>query len=575
MYMKKPSNDQIAQILYEIADIQEMQNVQFKPQAYRRAAREIEEIPQKVAEINNTKELEDIPGVGTSIAEKILEISETGTCEYYEQLKRTIPADIIHLMRIEGIGPKTIKRLYDELGVKTIADLKYAAEQHKIRVLEGFGEKTEENILKGIESYKKRSARSRLDEAFTFADDIIQKMKTYPSTEKIEIAGSLRRRKETIGDLDILILTKDSKNSIDYFTKLLDVSRVLGKGNKKATIEFENGFQADLRVIQKKSWGAALQYFTGDKAHNIKVRKIAIEKGWKLNEYGLFDKKGKYIAGKTEEEIYKKLGMDCPPPEIRSDTGEVEASLTGTLPKLIKISDIKGDLQMHTKASDGLYTAEEMAEEASSLKYEYIAITDHNTEGLEVAGGVSIREIPQYAKKLRSIKSNIHILVGLEVNIEKDGSLTVPNKYLQLLDFVLIAIHSHFRMKKEEMTKRILTAFDNPFVHAFAHPTGRLIGRRDAYDFDIDAICKKAKEKKICLELNGQPDRLDLDGDYARLAKKYGCKFTIGTDAHGPRQLHYAQYAVFMARRGWLTKNDIVNTLPFNELKGFLKRKTQ
>ncbi|MFC1780529.1 DNA polymerase/3'-5' exonuclease PolX [Patescibacteria group bacterium] len=580
--MQKVSNKHIAQILSEIADILEMRDENtFKIRAYQRASREVAEHPKTLSSISDSKKLQKIPGIGESIASKIIEISETGTCEYYEQLKKTIPVDITNLTRIEGIGPKTIKTLYDELGVRTVGDLEKAAKQKRIQKVEGFREKTEENILKSIESFRKRSGRFRLDEALFYTEKLVEEMKKHPATIKIDIAGSLRRRKETIGDADILIASKDPEVSMNYFTKLDDVSRVLGKGKTKATIEFDNGFQADLRVIKEKNFGAALQYFTGNKSHNIKVRSIAIDKSYKLNEYGLYNKKGRTIAGKTENEVYKKLGMKTAPPEIRRDMGEVEAAQEGKLPNLIDVSDMKGDFQMHTTLSDGVNTIKEMAEAAEKLGYEYIAITEHSTKGLEVAGGVDNKDIPKYIKEVKGTKSQpkagpplaekLHILAGLEVNVDKDGNIPIPDKYLKLLDFVLIGIHSHFRMSKDEMTRRILKAFDNPYIHAFAHPTGRLLLRRDSYEYDFEAICKKAKEKNIYLELNAHPERLDLDGEHARLAKSFGCKFTIGTDAHSTNQLRYAKYGVYMARRGWLEKSDVINTMSYEKLKLLLK----
>jgi DNA polymerase (family 10) len=571
--MKKPSNKHIAQILYEIADILEMKDVEFKPRAYSRAAREVEEYPKTIADIKEEKELEKIPGVGKSIAEKIKEISETGTSEYYEQLKRSIPVDITTLNRIEGIGPKTIKKLYDELGIRSLKDLEKAVRGKKLQKLEGFREKTEQNILKGIASFRRHAERYRLDEALFYTDQVLEAMKAHPDTIKIEIAGSIRRWQETIGDADILIASKNADKSIEYFTSLEHIDRVIAKGSKKATVEFENGFQADLRVIDEKSWGAALQYFTGDKAHNIKIRSLAIRRGYKLNEYGLFTKKGTQIASKTERDIYTKLHLQTPPPEIRTDKGEIEAALEHSLPKLIELTDIKGDLQAHTTYSDGLNSSKEMADAAFKQGLSYLAITDHNTEGLEVAGGVEVKDIPSYIKKLKSTKSKCHILASLEINIAKDGSITVPDKILKQLDFVLIAVHSHFRLGKNEMTKRILKAFENPYVHAFAHPLGRLLLKRDAYEIDFEAVCKKAKEKNILLEINAHPERLDLDGDYIKKAKEYGCTFSIGTDSHSTKNLLNIRYGVHMARRGWLTRSDVINTYTFSKLKKFLSRK--
>jgi len=571
--MKKITNKYIAQILYEIADLLEMENeLVFKVRAYQRVAREIEEYPEPISDIKDEKKLMEIPGVGESIAKKLMEIIETGTCNYYEQLKKMIPADIVNLIRLEGVGPKTIKTLYDKLGIKNVKDLEEATKLHKIQKLEGFGIKSEENIIKSIESFKKRSERFRLDEALGYADIIIDKMKKDKSTVKIEVAGSLRRRKETIGDIDLLMVSRNPKSSIEIFSKLNEVSEVINKGDTKASIEFDNGFQADLLVIESKSFGAALQYFTGNKDHNVKVRQIAIKKGYKLNEYGLFNKKGRYIVGKEEKEIYKKLGMEVPPPEIRRDDGEIEAALSNKLPHLIEEKDILGDLQMHTKFSDGMNTVSEMADEAKNLGYKYIAVTEHNTEGLEVAGGVKSKDIPKYIKKIKALKTSVKVLAGIEVNIDKDGSLTVPDEYLKQLDIVIIAIHSNFKMPKDEMTKRILKAFENPYVNIFAHPTGRLLLGRDGYDFDFEAVCKKGKEKNICLELNAYPERLDLNGEMAKLAKSFGCKFSIGTDAHSINQLRYLKYGVFMARRGWLEKKDVINTYPYDKLVQFLEK---
>ncbi len=571
--METIKNKQIAQVLNEIADILEMKEEKFKPIAYRKAAREIESFPKSVSSIDDINELKEIPGVGDSIAKKIMEISNTGTCNYCEQLKKQIPADVVNLTRIEGVGPKTIKRLYDELGVKTVKDLEKAAENKKIRNLEGFGEKTEKNILKGIRSFRKRSTRFMLGEALAYAEKVINQLRDHDNTVKVEVAGSIRRRKETIGDIDILLVSKDSEDSMNYFTNLESVSRIIGKGKTKSTIEFDNGLQADLRIIDKGSWGAAMLYFTGDKSHNIKLRQKAIKSKFKLNEYGLFNKKGKTVAGKSEEEIYQKLGMKTPPPEIRRDNGEIEVASEHNLPNLIKEDDIKGDLQMHTVFSDGVNTPKEMADAASKLGYEYIAITEHNTEGLEVAGGVDSKDVPKYIKKIKSVKSKTKILPGLEVNIAQDGLLTVEDRYLKLLDFVLIAIHSNFRMGKDEMTKRILRAFDNRYVNSFAHPTGKLLLRRDGYEFDFEAVCKKAEKRNICLELNAYPERLDLNGEQAKLAKKYGCKFSIGTDSHSVLQLQNIKYAVYMARRGWLEKKDIINSMNYKKLLKYLKRK--
>ncbi len=571
--MTKVSNKQISKIISEIADILQMQpNPEiFKIRAYQRAAREIEEYPESLSNIKDIEKIKKIPGIGQSIAEKIIEIAETGTCEYYEQLKNTIPVNITELNRIEGIGPKKIKRFYDELGIKSLFDLEKALKEKRIRNLRGFTAKSEEKILKAIQKSREHADRFRLDEALFYAQRIVDEMKKHFATIKIEIAGSIRRRKETIGDADILLVSKDAKSSMEKFTSLPNIDHVIAKGETKSTIEFDNGFQADLRIVELKSFGAALQYFTGNKAHNIKIRKIASNMGYKLNEYGLF-KGQKFVAGKTEEEIYKILGMQTPPPEIREDEGEIEIAKKYKLPKLISLSDIKGDLQMHTSYSDGINTPEEMAKEAKILEYEYIAITEHNTKGLEVAGGIDEDDIPKYISMIRSLKSKVPILAGLEVNIAKDGSLTVQDKFLKLLDFVICGIHSHFKQSKEDMTKRILKAFDNPHIHAFAHPTGRLLMRRMPYEIDFTEICKKAARNNICMEINAHPERLDLDGEHIKVAKSLGCKFSIGTDSHNTTQLKNMKFGVYMARRGWLEKEDIINTLSYKDLLKYLRK---
>lgn len=565
------TNQKISTILSEIADILEMKDKnKFKVRAYQRAAREVSSYPDKLANIKSVDKLKEIPGIGESIAEKIKEIGETGTSEFYEQLKKSIPVNITELNQIEGIGPKTIKRLYEQLSITNIQELEAAAEEHKIRKLEGFGEKTEKNILKSIRSSKKNQGRFRLDIAYTHADQIVRYLRKDENVKKIEIAGSLRRKKETIGDADILVVSSNPEKTMKYFTKFAKTERVINEGKTKSTIELENTFQVDLRIIEEKSWGAAIQYFTGNTAHNVKLRKIAKKKGYKLNEYGLFDKQENLVKGKTEEGIYEELGLKTPPPEIRTDNGEIEAAKSNSLPDLVKLDDIKGDLQMHTKISDGLNSIEEMAQKAEELGYKYIAITEHNTKGLEVAGGVDEDEISDYIKKVKQVKSTVKVLAGLEVNIAKDGSLTVSDEKLEMLDFIIVSIHSSFRMSKENMTERIIKALKNPKVHAFVHPTGRLLFRREGYDCDFEKICKSAKEENVALELNAYPDRLDLNGEHAKVAKEIGCKFTIGTDSHSVSQLENMRYGVFMARRGWLEKSDVINTLSYKELTSWL-----
>lgn len=573
-------NLEIAKIFYEIADLLEMKEIEFKPRAYERAARTLESIDKDIADIYKQKRLkglEALPGIGESIALKIEEYLKTGKIKDHQKLKREVPVDIGELTAIEGLGPRMVKVLYKKLKIKTLADLEKAAKAGKIRNLAGFGLKTEENILQGIGFVKKSRGRFLLGLIFPVVEEIIAGLKSLKEVKQISSAGSVRRMKETIGDVDILVTTSKPKKIVDYFTKLPEVVKVWGQGPTKVSVRMKQGFDVDIRIVKEESFGSALQYFTGNKDHNIATRKIAQAKGLKLNEYGIFKGKRR-IGGKTEKEVYKILGLRYIEPEMRQNNGEIEAARKGQLPHLIDYKDLKGDLQCHSKGSDGSNTIEEMVEAARKLGYQYLAITDH-IGSLRIAGAMSDKEILSQMKKIDRLnekfkkkKINFTVLKGAEVNIKPDGSLDAREKILSKLDIVLAGIHSHFKMPKDKMTKRIIRAMENPWVDIIVHPTGRLIFQRDAYPLDMEKIFSVAQKTDTALEIDAYPTRLDLKDSDVRRAVERGVKLTISTDAHNSNQLSLIYLGIATARRGWAQKKDILNTKPLNQLlKSFKK----
>lgn len=575
-------NFEIAKIFYDLADILEAQGVQWKPQAYRKAARTIESLQEPVEDIykkGGIKAIDKLPGVGESIAKKIVEFIKTGKISACEKEKRKLPKNFAEMMEIQGLGPKKAKVLFQKLKIKSVKDLEKAIKHHKIARLGGFGPKSEENISAGIGMHKKRKSRMYLGEAYPTAQYLISELKKLKEIKTAVPGGSLRRMKETIGDIDILVVPRDNKTAttskiMNYFTKLPEVARVLAKGGTKSTIVMKNGIQADVRVLPEKSFGSALQYFTGNIEHNVKLRGIAIKKGLKLSEYGLFSRKtNKFVAGRTEEEVYKKLGLRWMEPELREDTGEIEAAQKGKLPKLVEMKDIKGDLHMHTNWSDGSSTIEQMIRAGKKLGYDYIALTDHSKSDT-IAKGMDAKRLEKYiasvrlaAKKHKGIK----VLVGSEVYVHADGSLDYPDKLLKKLDIVIAAIHRNFKMPKQQMTKRILKALGNPHVSIFAHPTARQINIRAPIEFDKKKVFEFCAKKGIVLEVDASPLRLDLKDTDIKEAIEAGCKIIINTDAHNPDQLHYMQFGVAVARRGWAEAKDVVNTYTLNALVKFLK----
>ncbi|MFW5953350.1 MAG: DNA polymerase/3'-5' exonuclease PolX [Candidatus Natronoplasma sp.] len=562
-------NKKIAQMFNEIADLLELKGVDFKPRAYRKAARKIESMKEDISHYYEEDDLKDIEGVGDAMEKKIKEVIETGSLEYLKELKEELPSGLIDVMRVPDIGPKSAKKLHDELGIKDLESLKTEAEEGNIKDIKGFGEKTEQKIISGIEMLEEISGRHLLDEVIPVAEEIINHLES--KADRIEKAGSLRRWKETIGDIDILA-TGNSEELMDAFADYEEVEDVLVKGETKTSVRLRGGVQADLRVVDKESFGAALQYFTGAKEHNVPLRQIAIDKGYKLNEYGLFRKEDdEKIAGETEEDIYNSLSLDWIEPELRENRGEIEAAKEGELPELVRLEDIKGDLQSHSDWSDGQNTVYEMAKEAQDLGYEYIALTDHS-QGLSVADGLTKEEIREREKEIEKAqeKLDINILSGVEVDIKKDGSLDMDKETLQDLDIVLGAIHSNFKMKEKKQTERIIKAFETGLIDIFAHPTGRKIGEREGYEVDINSLIDAAAKNDVVLEINASPQRLDLDSLNAREAMERGVMISLGTDAHGLKHLNFMRYGVATARRAWLESEDVLNTRSNEQLINIL-----
>ena len=505
------------------------------------------------------------------MADHIEEYLKTGKIKHYENYKKKLPIKIDELVRVEGMGFKKAKILYQKLGIKNLKDLEKAAKAHKIAPLFGFGEKTEKNILQGLEFLKRDKGRFLLGKILPTARNVVEKLKNLKEVEKISLAGSVRRRKETIGDVDILVVSDKPSKIMDFFVKLEGVEKVWARGPTKSSVRMKDGFDIDIRIVPQKSYGSALQYFTGNKDHNVATRRIAMSKGLKLSEYGVFFGK-KQIAGRTEKEVYEAIGLPYIEPELRENEGEIEAALKGELPKVVELKDIKGDLHCHTAASDGQNSIEEIVRKAEEFGYEYIGISEH-TGSLAIAGGLDGKrllaqheQIEKIRKKFKSRGSKIVILHGCEVNIIANGNLDIKDEVLSKLDYVIASVHSSMKMPKVEMTKRLIKAMKNPNVDIIGHPTTRMIGKRDEIQLDFDKILEVAKETGTILEINAQPIRLDLRDIYIRRAKNEGVKMIINTDAHQKEQLNLMEYGVSMARRGWAEKKDIINTLPVEKL---------
>ncbi len=568
-------NSEVARILKNISILLEMDDVPFKPRAYEKAALTVEALEGDVEDIYRSgglKALKQIPGVGESIAEKIEELVKTGKLEYYEDLREKAPVDLESLSRIEGMGPKKIKVLWQKLGITNIDDLEKAALAHKISGLPGFKKKTEENILRGIEFAKKGKGRFNLGLTLPLIRQIEKRLQDFPEVKRVVAAGSVRRMKETIGDVDYLVVSDKPNDVSEFFVSIPEVIQVIEKGKTKSAVKLSLGLNADVRILPDESFGAALQYFTGNKDHNIALRRIAQDKGWKLSEYGIFYK-GKQIAGKTEEEVYEKLGLRWIPPELRENTGEIEASKKGQLPNLISYNDLKGDLQVHSNWTDGKNSILEMAEQAKKNGLEYIVISDH-TKYLAMTGGLDERGLLKQKKEIDRVNKKMKdftVLQGAEINILKDGELDVADNALKSLDVASAAVHSHFNMPKDEMTNRVLKAVRNPNVDIICHPTTRQIQRRDPIHLDMDKMIETAKDSGTILDVDSHPDRLDLRDEHIKKTVQAGAKLGISSDAHSIVHMNYLELGIAQARRGWATAEDIVNTRHVDEFKKLLK----
>jgi len=574
-------NQELAKIFYEIAAYLEMEGVAFKPYAYEKAALTLETLEEDIEEIykkGGLPALEKIPGVGKSIAEKIEEYLKKGKIKYYRELKKKTPLNIEELTAVEGMGPKKVKILYQKLGIRNLKDLEKAARAHKIAPLFNFGEKTEKNILEGIAFLKRSKGRFLLGDILPVVKEVHEKLKNLKEVEEISPAGSVRRMKETIGDVDFLVISRKPQIVMDFFTSLPGVIKIWGKGQTKSSVRMRDGFDMDIRVVSKKSYGSALQYFTGSKEHNIVTRRIAMDKGLKLSEYGLF-RGPKMIAGGTEEGIYKFLGMQWIPPEMRENQGEIEAALQQAqgkpngLPKLIGYNDIRGDLHCHSKWDGGANSIEEIAKASIEIGYQYIGISDH-TKFLRIEHGLDEKKLALQRKEIDKLNQkckNFKILQGAETNILNDGSIDIKDEVLEKLDYAIAGIHSNMKMPKDKMTERIIRAMKNPNINILSHPTGRILKRRDEYLCDFDKILRAAKEHDVVLEINSFPERLDLNDQNIRRAKTAGVKMVINTDAHHKDQLRFIEFGIAQARRGWAEKEDIINAHPLEKLLKFFK----
>jgi DNA polymerase (family 10) len=574
------TNQEIADILVHISQILDIQGENpFKIRAYIKAAQTIEALTYQLSSLEDKDKIQELPGIGEAITKKIKELLETGKLKYYEDLKKSEYAPLIELLRIPGIGPRHAKLVHDQLGVKSIEELRKAAEAGKLRELPGLGEKVEQNILQGIQQVKKFMERYSLAFIYPRAQNIVQELQKVKEVKQITLGGSLRRMKETIGDVDILVASDKPKPVMDAFVNLPQTAKVASEGSTKASIITKDGFQVDLRVVKPVSFGAAQHYFTGSKAHNIRIRSLGIDKGLKVNEYGVFKGK-KSIAGKTEEEVFKSVGLPYIPPELREDQGEIEAAQQNKLPHLIELKDLKGDLHMHSDWTDGNNSIEEMAKAAEKRGYQYIAICDHSPT-IGITNGLTPQRLKRHNEEIDRLNEktaqtkghqNFRILKGIEVDIRSNGQLDFEDEILKSLDIVVAAVHTKFTQSKDEMTKRIVKAIENPHVDIFAHPTGRLIGRREAYEVDMDKLMDACKANGKALELNAYPERLDLSDLNCRKAKEKVVRVAISTDAHQDVHLDWISFGIATARRGWIEPEDVINTLSLSKLLKWLRR---
>jgi DNA polymerase (family X) len=565
-------NPEVAQVLEEVADLLEIQGANpFRVRAYRGAARTIRDLSRSLAGMKD-QEREALSGIGKDLAGKIRTILETGDLPLRQELREHVPAGVLDLIWVPNLGPKRALTLSQRLHVRSLEELRQAAEEHRIRELPGFGAKIEERIQQALEHTQEEGRRFKLAEAKVFADAIVRHLKTAPGLDRIEMAGSFRRRKETVGDLDLLVTSERPAPVMDRLTTYDAVDEVLARGRTKMTVRLRNGLQLDLRVVPEESYGAALQYFTGSKAHGILVRRRAQERGLKVNEYGVF-RGERRIAGRTEEEVYRAVGLPWIPPELREARGEIEMAEEGRLPKLLELDDLRGDLHMHTTATDGRSTLEEMVAAAKKCGHRYIAITDHSRR-VTMARGLDARRLREHWKRIDELAGSVtglKILKGVELDILEDGSLDLTDDVLAEADWVIASIHYRQDQPRERITRRLLGAIRNPHVHAIGHPTGRLIGRRKGQDVDLEAVFKAAAKCGCLMELNSQPDRLDLDDVALMEAKKWGVGIVVNSDAHSTEELGFLEFGVYQARRAGLEAGDVVNSRKFAQFRKLVK----
>lgn len=568
-------NADIAADFDELADLLEIEGANpFRIRAYRNAARTLRDLPDDVtAMLEKGEDLTELPGIGKDLAAKIKEIVETGTAAMLEEHRRTVPVTLTELLKIPGIGPKRVKALYHDLGIRTLDQLQKAAEEGRVRTLRGFGEKTERYMLHQLKARTGEEKRFKLAIATQYAEALIAYLKESPGVKQVVAAGSYRRAKETIGDLDILVTAAPGSSVMDRFVSYPEVEEVLARGATKASLRLACKLQVDVRVVPGESYGAALQYFTGSKAHNVVLRQMAQQQGLKINEYGVF-KGEQSVAGATEESVYASVGLPWIPPELRENRGEFDAARAGGLPTLVEISDLKGDLHAHTKATDGQNSLKEMAEAARDRGLEYVAITDHSRR-LAMARGLDPKRLLEQLEEIDRLNETligITVLKGIEVDILEDGSLDLPDEDLSRLDLVVGAVHSHFRLSRQQQTERILRAMDHPYFTILAHPTGRLIDERAPYEVDMSRVIRHARERGCFLEVNAHPIRLDLADTDCQAAKEAGVMVSINSDAHRTLDFGNLRYGVGQARRGWIEKQDVLNVRPLHALRPLLKR---
>ncbi|MCL5026335.1 MAG: DNA polymerase/3'-5' exonuclease PolX [Chloroflexi bacterium] len=570
------TNKQIAAVLNDIADLLDLKGDVFRQRAYREAARRIDMLGQELSELHAAGKLGSMPGIGKSMEGHLVELLETGHSQRYEELKKEFPTGLLELLQIPGLGPKRARKLYEELDITNLTELERAAREHRLHSVPGFGEKTEANILRELDRRGKRGQRLLLGVALPAAEEVAGLLRGNPAVVYISPAGSIRRRKETIGDIDILVASAQPKEVMDAFIHLPIVKEVIATGITKSSVLNQDDLQIDLRVVDPSTYGAALQYFTGSKQHNIHLRDIAIRQKRKVSEYGIFEEPGgRRLGGELEEDIYRELGMDMMPSEMREDTGELEAAMEHRLPRLLELSDIQGDLHCHTDWSDGVDPLETMAKAARELGYRYLAITDHS-RGLGVAHGLSVERLREQRRLIDDFNrrsSDLQLLAGTEVNIRADGTLDYEEETMAEFDIVTASVHGAFSQDRATMTERMVRAVRSHYVDIIGHPTGRIIDTRDPYEVDLEAVMRECAAHQVAMEINASPERLDLNDSHARQARDLGVMISIDADAHVAGQFSLMRYGVYTARRGWLERKNVLNALPLDELKAWLAEK--